>query len=837
MLKPHSFIHHRDTAHEDLFLARYERLRAWAMSLTEGEAMEAEDLVHDAFIQFTLSRPDLDSIENLDGYLRQTLRNLRVSQCRRAAQKRQQPLCAADYDSAELSLRAEEIHAGLGAREELQLICEYAIARRQSSKAASALILRFFHGYLPAEIARVMLLDEAAGRGAVKQWLSLARREARQHLHDPQSLKFIGRSPEEKRPIQIPRGGDNLEFILSLREAIFAAPQTQDCLRARALKAIYCGERAEPIDTPLLAHLVCCARCLERVNKLLRMAPLAGRFPDDPGDAAPNGKRGTRVRLARSNSVNDLREESRRRRDETREHQPAELHVCANGFPIAAQTVAAQRSYLSLKIHLDEPLAFIEIFSEQGVRLLYLPVGDGPAGALKQTARLELSEGRSIEATLNFATEWPTLELNYRSECGLWIADCGLEEQSDRGLGLLDCGSDEAVDSPGDSPQLLFTSFPESRGSFAKLRSAIRLSAIWPQSAIQWLLRPATITLLLVVPLIAAIVGQRLLVNRATPPDREAVPRETPPAIQPSHGPAVETRPDATIKEPAPDATPAISPAIATAELEIEALRLLHQAGADLHEQIEVSRDAQGRLRIAGILDTDARKSELLGALAGLKANPSVEIDLQTVAEAAERQRNQASHRSSPPVTVVERDEIAVTKLPVDAELRRHFTARGLSADRIDEEIRRFASVTLTHSRQAARHAGALSSLSARFPNVESLDPAARTKWRQLLGSHARALSAEIIALRASLTPVFAAIASGDEVAEPRAIESYEDLRRAAERIAALCAESDRALIAVFSLSSDSSPAAAVRTSGFWLNLRRGERLAATINRYLSANQ
>jgi DNA-directed RNA polymerase specialized sigma24 family protein len=835
MLKPHSFINHRDTAHEDLFVARYERLLTWATSLTEGNAMEAEDLVHDAFIQFTLSRPDLDSIENLDGYLRQTLRNLRVSQGRRATQKRQQPLCAADYDSAELSLRAEEIHAGLGAREELQLICEYAIARRQSSKAASVLMLRFFHCYLPAEIARVMLLDEAAGRGAVKQWLSLARREARQHLHRPQSLKFIGQSPDGDPPaVRIPRGAANLDFIRSLREAIFAAPQPQGCLRARQLKTVYCGGRAEPIDTSLLAHLVCCARCLEQVNKLLRMAPLAGRFPDDPGDAASNGKRGggnrggsqrgNGLRLARSLSMDDLREEGRRRRDETREHHPAELHVCANGFPIAMQTVDAERSRLSLKIHLDEPLAFIEVFSEQGVRLLYLPVGEQAGGALKQAAHLELSEGRALDATLNFATEWPTLELNYRSDCGLRIADCGLR--------IADRGFEEA-----DSPHSLSSapqeppSAPQSR--LVKLKSAIRS----PQSALQWLLRPAPITFLLAVPLIAAIVGQRLWVDREAPRVRETAPGKATATIQPSFDPSVEPSPDATIKEPAPGATPVINPAIATAELEIEALRLLNQAGADLHEQIEVSRTAQGRLRIAGILDTNARKAELLGALAGLKANPGVEIDLQTVAEAAERQRSQASHRSSPPVAVFERDEIAVTRLPVDSELRRHLTARGVPDDRIDEEIRRFASAMLAHARQAARHAGALRQLSARFSNGESLDPAARTKWRQLLGSHARALSAEILALRGSLAPVFAAIASGDEVSEPDALESDEDLRRAAERIASLCAESDRALIAAFSLSSDSSPAATVRTSGFWLNLRRGERLAAAISRRLSADQ
>ena len=63
-------------AHEDLFLARYDRLLAGALPLVEGDAAAAEDLLHDVFIQFTLAQPDLKAIENLDAYLRQMLRNL-----------------------------------------------------------------------------------------------------------------------------------------------------------------------------------------------------------------------------------------------------------------------------------------------------------------------------------------------------------------------------------------------------------------------------------------------------------------------------------------------------------------------------------------------------------------------------------------------------------------------------------------------------------------------------------------------------------------------------------------------------------------------------------------
>src|SRR5882672_853073 len=69
-------------AHEEAFLARYARLRSWALHLTENDQERAEDLVHDAYIQFTFARPDLNSIGNLNGYLYTMLRNLHLSQVR-----------------------------------------------------------------------------------------------------------------------------------------------------------------------------------------------------------------------------------------------------------------------------------------------------------------------------------------------------------------------------------------------------------------------------------------------------------------------------------------------------------------------------------------------------------------------------------------------------------------------------------------------------------------------------------------------------------------------------------------------------------------------------------
>lgn len=58
------------------------------MQLAGAEADIADDLVQDAYVQFTVSSPDLDEIGNLDGYLYGIMRNLRLSQIRRDARQR-----------------------------------------------------------------------------------------------------------------------------------------------------------------------------------------------------------------------------------------------------------------------------------------------------------------------------------------------------------------------------------------------------------------------------------------------------------------------------------------------------------------------------------------------------------------------------------------------------------------------------------------------------------------------------------------------------------------------------------------------------------------------------
>ncbi|HEU5240239.1 MAG TPA: sigma factor, partial [Pyrinomonadaceae bacterium] len=87
------------TDYEALFIERYQRLLGLALQLTAGDRERAEDVLHDAFIQFSFSRPDLNQIEDLEAYLYGMLRKLHLSQMRRDSRSRIQPHFLVEYDS------------------------------------------------------------------------------------------------------------------------------------------------------------------------------------------------------------------------------------------------------------------------------------------------------------------------------------------------------------------------------------------------------------------------------------------------------------------------------------------------------------------------------------------------------------------------------------------------------------------------------------------------------------------------------------------------------------------------------------------------------------------
>ena len=393
-------------SHEDLFVQRYNRLVGMALQLTGHDREQAEDLVHEAFVEFTLSRPDLDSINNLEGYLYGMLRNLHLSQVRRAARRHTQSLSLLDYDSAEIGLRSSDPRDRIRAKDELRDVCSYACLRKETSKAGSVLLLRFFHGYYPVEIAQVL----RSPRRAVDDWLRIARREAKLYLENPRRLNPI-RLSVAADALQFATGQPAGDYLGELRTTIFSS-RKGSCLPLDRLRRLYLSAESDPIDCELLGHIVSCVRCLDEVNQLLGLPPLSGRFPNDMigPDSHPHGGLGNGGRGSGDKPVKSL---SHRARD-VFEHSPRELRISVNGFILGSQRISAELSEQSLNINAGEKIGFVEVFSEQEIRLAFINVEAPPDGPVRQRTAVALSEGRTIELEVSFSDPWPTVHALYQ---------------------------------------------------------------------------------------------------------------------------------------------------------------------------------------------------------------------------------------------------------------------------------------------------------------------------------------------------------------------------------------------------------------------------------------
>jgi hypothetical protein len=296
--------------------------------------------------------------------------------------------------------------------------------------------------------------------------------------------------------------------------------------------------------------------------------------------------------------------------------------------------------------------------------------------------------------------------------------------------------------------------------------------------------------------------------------------------------PIASTVPAASPKETSKtQPTPALSvnpqplnPAPATADLEVEVLQLLHEARADLGEQITVTRSANGLLQVTGIVETSGRKAEIMRALQPVTSHAAVRIEIQTVAEAVAEQQRQAIRSKATPGPISQQNvEINSEAVAAAPELRRYFQS--------DEQMRQFASRMVTRSRNALRHVYAMKRLLGQFSaeQLRALSPDARNKWLGLTRSHARAYRVEAESLRGELQPIFFPSASGSAVPGPD-ITDDASLIRAVEQLFRVAVANDAVIRSAFTTSSESFSASAINTGQFWQSLKSAEALAAKIS-------
>ena len=394
-----------DEKRERLFTERYESLLAWALRLTNHQRDAAEDLVQDAFVQFVLGRTKLEEIENIDGYLRRMLRYMHVSRINRSAQHlHESALSVADYDSCRLGWSAIETPRRVQASEELHQICAYACSRKESSRAGSVLILRFFHEYFPTEIAAVL----NSSRHSVDELQRFARREAKLFMDEPGRLRFVNKTGSERQQFKYLKSEGDL--MLGLRQMIFDSCKGE-CISRQELEQAYSKDDGDALTTTKLAHIVSCPQCLDAVNSLLGLPLLSARyetgrsdFREPPGDANGGGASG--------GGSGNLPTKFGKRLREIHEHKPQELRISVNSFLVSSLTVSSDLNEVNLNLTQDDPIEFVEVCSEQGVPLLFFTVDPvGPDS--EQWAWIELSEGRFLEASF-YNENGPSLRVIYK---------------------------------------------------------------------------------------------------------------------------------------------------------------------------------------------------------------------------------------------------------------------------------------------------------------------------------------------------------------------------------------------------------------------------------------
>jgi hypothetical protein len=146
-----------------------------------------------------------------------------------------------------MSLPGADVRERLQVKEELRGVCEYACLRKDTSKAGSVLILRFFHGFYPKEIAKIL----RSPLRLANDWLRIARHEARAYLEHPSTLRFLPHANRSSGPPNVPVASAD-----GGADAGSCAPSFARGYAAHA-PAIACRAPTWPACTPIPARKPC----------------------------------------------------------------------------------------------------------------------------------------------------------------------------------------------------------------------------------------------------------------------------------------------------------------------------------------------------------------------------------------------------------------------------------------------------------------------------------------------------------------------------------------------------------------------------------------------------
>ena len=452
----------------ELLASRYGQLLRWASVLTRGNTSKAEEIVQDFCVYIAVAKPDFGGIANLDGYLYTCLRNIYLSTLARASREALHLVSVEDYDSFAFAISANPSGDSLQRQNDLRRVCSYAVWRKESSKSASYFILHFFHGYGRREIAELAQLPIAA----IYNKLKTARSEVRFFLEEPGKIRIVNRDTPPN-----PTLSWNLlssqDLFRELRQMILDARKT-DCLPEEELLAHYRSAMPRPISCALLAHIVSCERCLSLIDQDSRRPTLKDREPLDVFGFSPEN--GGDVADPAGMSFEAMRSSVRRKWARIHEHRPRTLMIALNGQVIAYHDVRSEHNRLSARIERTEKAQFVEVFSEQNVRLALIEVSEPPPdGPPLSSQRIALSDARWLELNLTYDGLGLQSEVTYFDPA---LSAAVIEEDAEAALPLFATETQKPADALGLLQGL--------RSTLA--RGAELLRAMIPASATAWAL-------------------------------------------------------------------------------------------------------------------------------------------------------------------------------------------------------------------------------------------------------------------------------------------------------------------------------------------------------------
>ena len=407
----------------------YGQLLEWGALLTRGDAGKAQDIVHDFCLHFALTQPDLSGIANLKGYLYTCLRHIYLSGLARSSREALQFVSIAEFDSFQFVLTQSRPGDALQRQNDLRRVCCYSVWRKAQTKSASYFVLRFFHGYHHQEIADLA----CSSISVIYNKLRTARAEVQSYLDGPSKLQFTSREFSPTPTLQW-NLLSSVDLFKELRKTILDA-RTGSCLPADELVACYRSDHPSPISCSLLSHIVSCERCLLIIDQNFRRPTLKDREPldsfgtasDDMSNKADKSSGASRAKLLRA---------VQKQKTEVLEHRPSTLSIAVDGKILASHDVGAQKNVFSARIERPENARFVEVFSEQGIRLALLSIGDlPPEGPHRLMQRVLLSDDRSLHLGLSFDGLGLQSEVTYFDPA--LAAELTGEDASDVSPGLL----------------------------------------------------------------------------------------------------------------------------------------------------------------------------------------------------------------------------------------------------------------------------------------------------------------------------------------------------------------------------------------------------------------